>query len=125
MKILIIEDNESLARIIKIGLMKKGYLSNYLTDGRKAEKEILFFHRRYDVILLDIMLPFKNGFEIYQKIRAKKISTPVIITTARDSEEDRRRAFNLGVDYYLTKPFAFKELLKWIHTASLRSKALQ
>lgn len=122
MKILIVEDNESLAKALKIAFKKRGHIANYILDGKEGEEGIRYFYKKYDAIILDLMLPGRNGFEIYRNIRRDKIPIPVIMLTGRSSDEDRSRAFGMGIDYYITKPFSFKELLKWVETAVSKSK---
>src|SRR5438552_3344449 len=111
MRILIIEDEEKLAKAIKIGLEKNGYAADYITDGELGERRVLMSHDDYDLIVLDLMLPNRDGFEICRAIREQNIITPILILTARPSVDDKTSALDCGADDYLVKPFDFKELL--------------
>ena len=120
MKILVVEDQEKLAKLIKSGLKKKGYAVDYLTDGKAAEKRIAVNHEDYDAILLDLNLPGRGGFEICKTIRSFKISTPVLILTADGKLKSKVDLFNVGADDYLVKPFQFEELLGRIQAITRR-----
>ncbi len=111
MRILIIEDEEKLAESLKKGLEKSGYAVDYLTDGEAGQRRIETSHKNYDIIILDLMLPKKSGFEICQAIRKRGIVTPILILTARDMTDDKILALDSGADDYLVKPFSFEELL--------------
>ena len=119
MRILIIEDEEKLAKSFAQGLSRSGYAADYVLDGESGERRIELHHDDYDLITLDLVLPGKSGFEVCETLRAKGITTPIIVLSARDTTEDRVRALNAGADDFLVKPFAFKELLARI-TAILR-----
>lgn len=107
MRILIIEDEKILSNSIK-DLLKSEYEIDQAYDGEEA---VLYAKQDiYDVILLDLMLPIKNGFQVLEEIRKKKILTPVLILTAKDSLDDKLEGFQKGADDYLTKPFAKEEL---------------
>jgi two-component system, OmpR family, copper resistance phosphate regulon response regulator CusR len=109
MRLLIVEDEVKLARSLERGLTEEGYEVDVALTGEDA-----FFRissRTYDLVLLDIMLPGRSGFEVLEAIRKNKNATPVICVTARDAVEDRVRGLDLGADDYLVKPFAFPELL--------------
>jgi DNA-binding response OmpR family regulator len=104
------------------GLRREGYAVDAVADGKAA-----WIHSRtteYDVIVLDIMLPKMDGFEVLREIRRRSIKTPILILTARDAVEDRVLGLNSGADDYLVKPFDFTELLARIH-ALLRRPPLQ
>ena len=109
MRILIIEDDRRLSWIIKRGLLEEGYAVDTAYDGE--EGEYLAGDTAFDLIILDIMLPKKDGIEICQDLRMKKINTPILMLTAKDAVEDRVRGLDAGADDYLIKPFAFNELL--------------
>ena len=109
MRILVIEDEVNLNDIIVKKLKLERYGVDSCLDGKEALDYI--FSTEYDVILMDIMLPKINGFEVLKKIRSKGIKTPVLLLTAKDSIEDRVTGLDLGADDYLVKPFAFDELL--------------
>lgn len=109
MRILIVDDDRRLCAIIKRGLLEEAYAVDLAYDGE--EGEYLTEVNPYDLIILDIMLPSKDGIEICHELRAKGINTPVLMLTAKDAVEDRVRGLDTGADDYLVKPFAFNELL--------------
>lgn len=114
MNILIVEDEKDLAKIIKKRLERENFTTEIAYDGEEAiDKTIV---NRYDLIILDIMIPKKNGLEVLVELREWKDKTPVLILTARDSLEEKVKGLNLGADDYLTKPFAFAELIARIKT---------
>lgn len=109
MKILIIEDEYSLADAIAETLKKEKFTTNIITDGEAGEYEALT--NIYDLILLDIMLPNEDGFEILNNLRREKIETPIIILTAKSEISDKLNGLENGADDYITKPFHMKELV--------------
>lgn len=109
MKILIVEDEFSLADAIAESLHKENFDTKIVTDGEAGEDEA--FSEEYDLILLDVMLPNKNGFEILKDIRNEHIDTPVIFLTAKSELNDKLNGLEHGADDYITKPFHVKELL--------------
>lgn len=109
MRILVVEDEKRINDVIVKTLKKEKYGVDSCFDGEEALDYI--FSVEYDIILLDIMLPKKDGFEVLKSMRKKGIKTPVLFLTARDQIEDRVRGLDLGADDYLVKPFAFEELL--------------
>ncbi len=109
MRILVVDDDRRLCAIIKRGLLEEAYAVDLAYDGE--EGEYLAEVNPYDLIILDIMLPNKDGIEVCQELRAKKINTPILMLTAKDTVEDRVRGLDTGADDYLVKPFAFSELL--------------
>lgn len=115
MKILIIEDNRNLAKSIERVLKQENFSVGNFWNGKEAENFWLINHKEIDLVILDIQLPEKNGFEICQTIREKGISTPVIMLTAKEELEDKVKGLQIGADDYLTKPFKFEELLARIH----------
>ena len=108
MNILIIEDEFNLADAIKSMLKKENYIIKICTNGTEGEDEAL--SGIYDLILLDVMLPGKNGFEILKSIRKENISSKVIMLTAKANIDDKMEGFNEGANDYLTKPFHMDEL---------------
>ncbi len=106
-----IEDQQNLAQLIKEGLEGEGFAVDALHDGAEGESRILMNHQDYDLIVLDIMLPNKDGISICQSVRAKKITTPVLILTSKDGTDNVIAGLNAGADDYLVKPFHFDELL--------------
>jgi DNA-binding response OmpR family regulator len=109
MRILIIEDQKKLVAYLKKGLENKSYSVDFSYDGEDGEKTALY--GEYDLIILDILLPTKDGIEICKNIRKKNIHTPVLMLTAKDSIDDKILGLDVGADDYLIKPFAFGELL--------------
>ncbi|MBI2054430.1 MAG: response regulator transcription factor [Candidatus Staskawiczbacteria bacterium] len=124
MKILIIEDQENLAKLLKKGFEKEGYAVDYLTDGESGQKRIEIHYEDYDIIILDLMLPKKSGFEICGEVRKLNINTPILILTAKDSEEDKVSLLDTGADDYLVKPFSFSELLARVRALVRRPKIM-
>lgn len=109
MKILIIEDEKLLADSLKTLLERKGFTVECVYDGETGEE----YARTgvYDLLILDVMMPRMNGYEVARSVRAKRCGTPILMLTARSSLEDRIEGLNAGADYYLTKPFDSRELL--------------
>ena len=119
MRILVVEDEVNLNDIIVKKLKLEHYGVDSCFDGQEALDYV--FSAEYDVILLDIMLPKLDGFEVLKKIRNKNIKTPVLLLTARDGIEDRVQGLDFGADDYLVKPFAFDELLARIRVLLRRN----
>ena len=109
MKILIIEDEYNLADAISSMLKSKKYTVDIKTDGEEGLEEALT--DIYDLIILDVMLPHKNGFEILKELREEKISSKILMLTAKNAIDDKMIGFNNGADDYLTKPFHMEELM--------------
>lgn len=121
MRILVIEDEKKIADFIKRGLKEEGYAVDVSHDGENG----LFLAKTndYDLILLDLMLPRIDGLTLCKKLRQEKITTPVIMLTARDTLKDKVTGLDSGADDYITKPFAFEELLARVR-AILRKRDL-
>ena len=109
MRILVVEDEKSLNEVIVKRLEEEHYGVDWCYNGKDALDNILI--TEYDAIILDIMLPELNGYEVLKTMRSKNIDTPVLFLTAKDSIEDRVKGLDSGANDYLTKPFAFEELL--------------
>ncbi len=109
MRILIAEDERDLNNLLKKRLEKQKYSVDACFDGEEAVDYLAV--TEYDAVILDIMMPKKNGLQVLQHIRNRKKNTPVLLLTARDSVEDRVAGLDAGADDYLIKPFAFEELL--------------
>lgn len=122
MRILIIEDQENLARLVKRGLEAEGFAADYVLDGEAGLNRILTHRGDYDLVILDWMLPKKNGDEICREVRAKKIEVPILMLTARDGTKDIANGLNAGADDYLAKPFSFEVLLARIRAILRRPK---
>ena len=122
MKILVIEDEKLLADSIRILLSKKGFDVEVACDGETGEEYAKL--GIYDLLILDVMMPGMNGYEIAEKVRAMKCGVPILMLTAKSELEDRIRGLNSGADYYLTKPLDTRELLACIN-ALLRRQGSQ
>ena len=109
MRILVVDDDRRLCAVIKRGLLEEAYAVDLAYDGE--EGEYLAEVNPYDLIILDIMLPIKDGIAVCWELRARKIGTPILMLTAKDAVEDRVKGLDTGADDYLVKPFAFSELL--------------
>lgn len=118
MRVLVVEDEHKIANAIKKGLQRESYATDIVHDG--ADGYDLASSEQYDVIILDIMLPGMNGLQICKKLREQNIHTPILILTAKSQIDDKVTGFNLGADDYLTKPFAFAELLVRIKALTRR-----
>lgn len=121
-RILIVEDEEKIARFVTLELEHEGYQVEHAADGRTAVD--LALERDYDLILLDVLLPQLNGMEVLRRIRKHK-DAPVIMVTARDAVMDKVAGLDAGADDYLTKPFAIEELFARIRVALKRSEAVR
>ncbi len=122
MKLLIVEDHKRLAENIKQGLVQEGYAVDILADGLEAEKHVLINQNEYDLILLDRLLPGKDGVAICRTWRDRGVTLPVLMLTALGSVEDKVSGLDSGADDYLAKPFAFEELLARINALLRRPK---
>ena len=122
MKILIIEDEKLLADSLKAVLRGKGFEVEIVNDGEAgAEYAMLGI---YDLLILDVMMPKMDGYQVARQVRAKRCTTPILMLTAKSGLEDRIQGLNAGADYYLTKPFDTRELLACIN-ALLRRQGNQ
>lgn len=119
MKILLIEDDIKLAGLLQRGLESAGHAVDAEYDGNAGEDAVL--EGRYEIVVLDVMLPKKDGLAVLRDLRAKGITLPVIILTARDETEDVVAGFNAGADDYLRKPFALDELHARVRTLARRA----
>jgi len=119
MKILIIEDDEKIINFLKKGIEEESYSVDFCLNG--DEGLYMASVNTYDLILLDIMLPIKDGITVCKSLRAENINTPIIMLTAKDSIEDKIKGLDIGANDYLAKPFSFAELLARIRV-QLRAK---
>ena len=113
MKVLIIEDEKLLADSIKAVLEKKGFQVEAVYDGETGVEYAEL--GMYDLLILDVMMPGMDGYQVARKVRSSRCSTPILMLTAKSSLEDRIEGLNAGADYYLTKPFDSRELLACIN----------
>jgi DNA-binding response OmpR family regulator len=109
MRVLLVEDEAALAETVRRGLTNEGFVVDVAHDGITGQW--LATENPYDVIVLDIMLPGRNGYDVLRNLRALKIWAPTLMLTAKDGEYDQTDAFELGADDYLTKPFSFMVLV--------------
>lgn len=122
MRILIAEDDERLGDVVARGLRRNAYAVDVVTDGARAVIEATLVP--YDAIVLDVMLPSQNGYEVARALRARGSRTPILMLTARDGVADRVEGLDAGADDYLVKPFAFDELLARVRALLRRGDAL-
>lgn len=121
-RILLVEDDPNLGFIVKDNLRERGYDVTHCDNGQDAEDMIQ--KESFDLLLLDVMLPKKDGFTLAEELRARDIETPIIFMTAREMLNDKVRGFKAGADDYITKPFEFEELYMRIE-AVLKRKSIQ
>ena len=119
MKILIVEDETKTAKFLKKGLSEAGYVVDVAADGMQGLHLALEFY--VDLIILDVMIPALDGWEVLTRLRKSGRQTLVLFLTARDTVQERVRGFELGADDYLVKPFAFSELLARVRSLLRRS----
>lgn len=121
MKILVVEDDRKVAGFVEQGLKEEGYVVDLARDGDEAT--MLAHINDYDAVLLDVVLPKKNGFQIAAELRREGRNTPILMLTSRDAPEDVVRGLDAGADDYLSKPFRFDELLARIRALHRRGGA--
>ena len=120
MKILIVEDETKLAHILEQGLKENGFVVEWAEDGGLGLEMALT--GRFNAMILDVMLPVRDGFEVLRELRKSGSTMPVVMLTARSNVDDRIRGLDLGADDYLAKPFDFKELLARLRAVTRRPK---
>lgn len=123
MRILLVEDDPSISRFLLKGLREERHLVDLLEDGSQAWERAAVDD--YDLILLDLMIPGIDGFEVCRRLREVLVDTPILVISARDAVQDRVRALDNGADDYLVKPFAFEELLARIRALGRRGRTRQ
>lgn len=123
MKILLVEDEKKVANLIKKGFEEEGLMVEVAEDGDKALEYIS--NNEYDLIILDIMLPGKDGYEVLKEIKKRGILKPIMILTAKDTTQDKVMGLDAGADDYITKPFAFEELLARVRALLRRGHAIE
>lgn len=123
MRILLAEDDVRIANFITKGLRENAYAVDVASDGEDALYQAAI--NTYDIIVLDVMMPLKNGFEVCRELRKGGNKTPVLMLTARDATEDKISGLDTGADDYLTKPFEFGELLARLRALLRRSAEIR
>ena len=121
MKLLLVEDDPKISAFVKIGLESNDFIVDLAYNSQEAEK--LAFSKKYDIMILDIVIPGVSGFELCKIFRNNNITSPIILLTSLDSVEDKLEGFDCGADDYLVKPFSFQELMARIKALIRRSKA--
>ena len=109
MRVLVVDDDRRLSSVVRRGLIEEGYAVDVAYEGEGGQ--YLAEINPYDLIVLDILMPEKDGITVCRELRAKRVNTPILMLTARDAVQDRVRGLDAGADDYLVKPFAFSELL--------------
>jgi DNA-binding response OmpR family regulator len=120
MKLLLVEDEKKVASFIKKGLEEEFHNVDIAHNGNEGATMAL--QKEYDLIILDIMLPYKDGISITKELRAQKISTPILLLTAKDKVQDKVEGLDAGADDYLTKPFDFEELIARVRALLRRTE---
>jgi two-component system, OmpR family, copper resistance phosphate regulon response regulator CusR len=123
MRLLLVEDEAHVARFIARGLREQAYAVDVATNGEDALYQTAI--NTYDAIILDVMIPKKDGFTVCRELRAEGVRVPVLMLTARDAVEDRIEGLDTGADDYLTKPFEFGELLARLRALLRRGRELR
>lgn len=123
MRLLLVEDEARMARFIARGLREQAYAVDVVTNGEDALYQAAI--NTYDAIILDVMIPKKDGFTVCRELRAEGVRVPVLMLTARDAVEDRIEGLDTGADDYLTKPFEFGELLARLRALLRRGSELR
>lgn len=121
MRVLVVEDDPQISRFIRRGLEEDHHFVDLVEDGSAAVEQGTA--EEYDAILLDLMLPSLDGFEVCRRLRARGVDTPIIVVTARDGVGDRVQGLDRGADDYLVKPFAFDELLARLRAVARRGRS--
>jgi len=123
MKLLIVEDDPRIAETLRAGLLEEKFLVEVAEDGEQGEYLAAINH--YDAVILDLLLPRRNGMEVCRDLRAQGINTPILMLTAMDATSDKIAGLNCGADDYLTKPFIFEELLARLRALLRRGPAVR
>src|SRR5580704_9192385 len=123
MRILLVEDDPRIARFVAKGLREQAYAVDVAANGEDALHQAAV--NTYDLVILDVMIPAPNGFEVCRRLRESGLRIPILMLTARDTTDDRVRGLDTGADDYLTKPFEFRELLARLRALLRRSGELR
>ncbi|MBL8900803.1 MAG: response regulator transcription factor [Planctomycetes bacterium] len=123
MRVLVVEDNEKLARSIKSSLEQSGYSVDHAETAEDGERLATLEH--FDLIVLDVMLPDRDGIELCRHLRRRRVATPILMLTVLGSVEDKVRGLDAGADDYLTKPFLLDELLARLRSLLRRSQSIE
>src|SRR5690349_14043843 len=123
MRILLVEDDVKLARVLTRGLRRHAYAVDVAEDGERALASCAVYD--YDLVLLDVMLPERDGFAVCRELRRRGAAAPVLMLTARNAVDDRIRGLDAGADDYLPKPFDFGELLARVRALLRRDRAVR
>ena len=123
MKLLIVEDEKRMAELLRKGLQEEGHTVTCASDGMEGLE--LARNYEFDAIVLDVMMPRLDGYELAKKLRAEKIPTPVLMLTAKDTVQDIIQGLDLGADDYMTKPFSFSELVARLRAIKRRARIPQ
>ncbi|MBI3573544.1 response regulator transcription factor, partial [Candidatus Kaiserbacteria bacterium] len=115
MRVLIIEDEEKLAEALSRGLSKKGYAVDVVPDGERGLTRLSLHRTDYDIVILDLMIPTLDGYEVCRNAREEGITVPILVLTARNENETKVQLLLAGADDYLVKPFSFEELTARMH----------
>ena len=118
--ILLVEDDSNLGSVLSEYLELKGYDVTHCTDGEAGEK--MFESKKFDLCILDVMLPKKDGFSVAKHIRERNVDVPIIFLTAKSMKEDRLEGFSIGADDYVTKPFSIEELMMRVKAVLKRTQ---
>jgi two-component system copper resistance phosphate regulon response regulator CusR len=122
MKVLVIEDDPTVGRFVKRGLEEQRYTVDLVADGEEGER--LAASQPYDLLILDLRLPRRSGMEVLRRLRAKGFERPVLVLTAQDAVDAKVETLRAGADDYVTKPFAFEELLARVEAIARRPRAI-
>src|SRR5438128_10292902 len=119
MRILVVEDEKRTAAFLAKGLRESGFAVDVASDGETGSEQARA--KKFDLLIVDVMLPRKDGWELVAELRRDRVRTPILFLTARDSVRDRVKGLELGADDYLVKPFAFAELLARVRSILRRA----
>ena len=125
MRLLIVEDEDGLAKNLKKILELRGFAVDWLSDGEKARTRIMLYHKEYDVIILDLSIPGMDGATLTKSLRAENVTTPIVILTGRSETENKIALLNAGADDYVVKPFSSAELIARISSVARRPTTAQ